>query len=42
MDVDDDGIFESSVLPGLWLKLDWLWRQPPPSLMTVLEEWELV
>jgi Uma2 family endonuclease len=38
----DDGIFRSEVLQGLWLKVDWLWQEPLPSLMSVLKEWGLV
>lgn len=36
----DNGVFRSTVMKGLWLKVDWLWRRPP--LMTVLKEWKLV
>jgi Uma2 family endonuclease len=36
------GVFHSSVLDGLWLRLEWLWEEPPPSLMTVLREWKLL
>ena len=35
-----DGVFRSTVMKGLWLKVDWLWRRPP--LMSVLKEWKLV
>ncbi len=38
----DGGIFHSRVLPGLWLKVDWLWQEPLPLLMDVLHQWELV
>jgi Uma2 family endonuclease len=34
-----DGRFDSVVLAGFWLKVDWLWQQPPPSLRQVQEEW---
>ena len=40
--VDEDGIFRSEVLEGLWLKVDWLWQEPLPPLMSVLKEWGLV
>ena len=40
--VGDDGIFRSAVLEGLWLKVDWLWQEPLPQLMSVLKEWGLV
>ena len=40
--VGDDGIFSSAVLEGLWLKVDWLWQEPLPPLMSVLKDWGLV
>ena len=40
--IDDDGIFHSAVIEGLWLKVDWLWQDPLPTLMSVLKEWGLV
>ena len=38
----DDGIFRSAVLEGLWLKVEWLWQEPLPPLMSVLKYWGLV
>jgi Uma2 family endonuclease len=35
-----DGVFRSTVMKGLWLKVDWLWRRPP--VMSVLKAWKLV
>jgi Uma2 family endonuclease len=40
--IGSDGIYRSKVLPGLWLKVDWLWQPLPPPLMQVLKEWKLV
>lgn len=40
--VSEDGIFRSKVLEGLWLKVDWLWQEPLPLLLSVLKEWKLV
>ena len=40
--IGNDGIFRSSVIEGLWLKVDWLWQDPLPTLMSVLKEWGLV
>jgi Uma2 family endonuclease len=37
-----DGIFRSTVLDGLWLKVDWLWQEPLPPVLDVLKEWRLV
>ncbi len=38
----EDGIFRSVVLSGLWLKVEWLWQEPLPPLMSVLREWGLI
>ncbi|HXP61360.1 MAG TPA: Uma2 family endonuclease [Dongiaceae bacterium] len=35
-----DGSYRSRALPGLWLKVGWLWQRPP--LLSVLAEWKLV
>jgi Uma2 family endonuclease len=35
-----DGVFRSQVLPGLWVRIDWLWERP--ALMDVLKEWQLI
>jgi Uma2 family endonuclease len=40
--VGDDGVFRGHVIEGLWLKVDWLWQDPLPTLMSVLKEWGLV
>jgi Uma2 family endonuclease len=37
-----DGRFESAVLPGLWLKVAWLWQRPPPTLPSILREWKML
>jgi Uma2 family endonuclease len=35
-----DGVVHSTVLPGLWLKVDWLWDRP--GVISVLKHWKLV
>jgi Uma2 family endonuclease len=40
--IGQDGIYRSAVLEGLWLKVEWLWQEPLPPLMSVLREWRLV
>jgi Uma2 family endonuclease len=40
--VGADGIFRSEALPGLWLKVDWLWQEPLPPLLDVLAEWGMI
>lgn len=42
MPIGTDGIFRSIVLDGLWLRIDWLWGRPLPTLLSVLKEWGLV
>ncbi len=37
-----DGIYRSEVLPGLWVRVEWLWQPLPPPVMDVLREWRLV
>lgn len=32
------GVYSSEVLPGFWLKADWLWQDPPPSVVECLKE----
>lgn len=33
---------ESRVVEGLWLKVDWLWQEPLPPLLSVLRAWGLI
>jgi Uma2 family endonuclease len=40
--VGEDGIYHSAVLEGLWLKVEWLWQEPLPPLMSVLREWQMI
>jgi len=39
MPIDDDGLFRSEVLPGLWLRVDWLWQDPLPRVRAIRKEW---
>jgi Uma2 family endonuclease len=39
---NETGIYHSQVLPGLWLKVEWLWQEPLPQLLSVLKEWKLI
>lgn len=39
---DASGRYQSVVLDGLWLQVDWLWQRPLPTLRSVLKEWKLV
>ncbi len=40
--ISAEGIFESRVIEGLWIKTDWLWQEELPNLMDVLKDWKLV
>jgi len=31
-------IFKSKVLPGFWLKSDWLWQEPLPNILAIAKE----
>jgi Uma2 family endonuclease len=37
-----DGVYHSAALPGLWLRVEWLWQRPLPPLLRVLREWGLI
>lgn len=37
--VGQDGVFRSTAMKGLWIKVDWLWATPP--LSSVRREWQL-
>jgi Uma2 family endonuclease len=41
MPLEEGSIFRSQVLPGWWLKVEWL-REPRPKLLDVLQEWQLI
>jgi|SRR5579884_1491899 len=38
--IREDGIYESAVLPGLRLRVSWLWQHPLPTLRSALAELE--
>lgn len=40
--VDNDGIYRSVKMAGLWLRVEWLWQEPLPPLMRILKEWGLI
>ncbi len=35
---DEAGIYHSRALPGFWLRVAWLWQDPPPSVTQALLE----
>lgn len=36
--VGEDGIYRSAVLTGFWLRVEWLWQSPLPTLASALQE----
>jgi len=34
----EEGAFHSEVLPGFWLRVEWLWQEPLPSALRTLAE----
>jgi Uma2 family endonuclease len=39
---DTNGRYNSTVLAGLWIDINWLWKENSPTLLDVLKEWGLV
>lgn len=37
MPVEADGIYRSAVLPGFWLRVEWLWAEQPNVLRALAE-----
>jgi Uma2 family endonuclease len=37
-----EGVYHSSVVPGFWLQVAWLWQDPLPPLLDVLRELDLI
>lgn len=38
----DQGIYHSRVLPGFWLKVEWLWQDPLPPVLDVVRQLGLI
>ena len=39
---DDSGVYNSAVLLGLWLRIEWLWPESRPTPLDVFREWGLI
>lgn len=39
---DADGIIRSTTIEGFFIKTEWLWRNPKPSVIEVLKAWGLL
>jgi len=37
-----EGPFVSQAIRGFWLNVDWIWRRPAPTLMSIMKEWSLI
>jgi Uma2 family endonuclease len=37
-----DGRVNSTVLPGFWIKPEWLWQDPLPNVLGVAREWGII
>ncbi|MFQ5421083.1 MAG: Uma2 family endonuclease [Anaerolineae bacterium] len=40
--LDEDGRFHSQTIPGLWVKPDWFWADPLPSVVNILRQLEII
>lgn len=40
--LDAGGIFQSTVIDGLWLRVEWFWREPLPQMAAIFKEWKLI
>jgi len=39
---DAEGVYRAAVLPGLWLRVAWLWQSPLPPVLDVVRELGLI
>lgn len=40
--ITEEWLYRSSVLPGFWLRVDWLWQQPRSRVLDVLRDLEIL
>lgn len=40
--LDEDGRFNSQVMPGFWIKPEWLWQEELPGLIEIQRLWGLI
>lgn len=38
----ENGVFRSRVIAGFHLRVEWLWQEPLPQVLSILREWKLV
>lgn len=39
---DADGRYHAREIPGLWIRVAWLWQSPLPPVLGILREWKLI
>jgi Uma2 family endonuclease len=42
LDLGEPSVLRSEVLPGMWIPVAWLWKQPLPKVTWVEREWGLI
>lgn len=40
--VGGDNLYQSEVLRGLWINIDWLWQRPLPTLREIRKQWGML
>lgn len=40
--VGQDGRYHSKTIEGLWIDTHWFWREPLPTILSILKEWKLI
>lgn len=38
----EGGVYRSQIVPGFWLRVEWLWQTPPPKALSVLRELKII
>jgi hypothetical protein len=37
-----EGIYRSEVVPGFWLRPEWLWQEPLPNVLEIARELDII
>ena len=40
--LEDEHLFRSTVMKGLWIDVRWLWAHPRPTLQSILKQWKVL
>lgn len=38
----EEGLYRSKVIPGFWLRVEWLWQKPLPPVLDVLRQLKII